>query len=146
MPLGHRTYLAAKAKGDSSMFEKAWCEEIAESHACQDPDGMAKPELVEPKCPLCKAHNLGLAIIPKVFRKPIEHDDEVNTLPETGIAKSDLKDTKWAPAAVLYVNHERNTGSPTGRETYGDGASIVVRERESRLHGEGRQVKWMERI
>ena len=82
MPLGHRTYLAVKAKGNSSMFEKVWCEEIAESHACQDPDGMAKPELAEPKCPLCKAHNLGLAIIPKVFRKPIEHYDEVNTLPD----------------------------------------------------------------
>lgn len=31
-------------------------------------------------------------------------------------------------------------GSPTGRESYGDGVPIVVRERESRLHGEGEQV------
>jgi hypothetical protein len=27
-----------------------------------------------------------------------------------------------------------------GREPYGNGASVVVRGRESRLHGEGRQV------
>jgi hypothetical protein len=30
-------------------------------------------------------------------------------------------------------------GSPKGRETYGDGAAIVVGGRESRPHGEGRQ-------
>lgn len=33
-----------------------------------------------------------------------------------------------------------NMGSPTGREPYGDGALVVVRGRESRLHGEGGQV------
>jgi len=30
---------------------------------------------------------------------------------------------------------EQSTGLPKGRESYGDGASIVVRGRESRLHG-----------
>jgi len=34
-------------------------------------------------------------------------------------------------------------GSPTGREPYGDGVPIVVRGRESRLHGEGEQVSKM---
>jgi len=33
-----------------------------------------------------------------------------------------------------------DTGSPTGREAYGDGAVVVVRGRESRPHGEGPQV------
>jgi hypothetical protein len=33
-----------------------------------------------------------------------------------------------------------NMGSPTGREPHGDGALVVVRGRESRLHGEGGQV------
>ena len=33
-----------------------------------------------------------------------------------------------------------DTGSPTGREAYGDGAAVVVRGRESRPHGEGPQV------
>jgi hypothetical protein len=31
-------------------------------------------------------------------------------------------------------------GSPKGREFYGDGVLVVVRGRESRLHGEGEQV------
>ena len=35
------------------------------------------------------------------------------------------------------VQFVRNSGSPTGRESYGDGAPIVVSGRESLLHGEG---------
>ena len=46
---------------------------------------------------------------------------------------------------ILYVKHARNTGSPTDRETYGDGASTVLRGRESRPHDEGRRVRWNER-
>src|SRR5262249_30526064 len=34
----------------------------------------------------------------------------------------------------------RNSGSPTGREPQGDGAPVVVRDRESRSPGEGGQV------
>src|SRR5215831_9083167 len=38
------------------------------------------------------------------------------------------------------VQHQRNAGSPTGRESHGDGVSVVVGGRESRPQGEGRQV------
>ncbi len=38
------------------------------------------------------------------------------------------------------VRFVRNSGSPTGRESYGDGDLVVVRGRESLLHGEGGQV------
>jgi len=42
---------------------------------------------------------------------------------------------------VTYVALERlasvNMGSPTGRESYGDGTPVVVGGRESRPHGEG---------
>ena len=38
------------------------------------------------------------------------------------------------------VQSQRNAGSPKGREPYGDGVPIVVRDRESRLHGEVEQV------
>jgi len=63
-----------------------------------------------------------------------------NTLHGDMVAISNLKDTNWTPIADLNVNQERNAGSPTGREPYGDGAPIVVRGRESRPHGEGGQV------
>src|SRR5215475_2943256 len=39
-----------------------------------------------------------------------------------------------------YVQHRRNAGWPNGREPQGHGVSVVVRGRESRPHGEGRQV------
>ena len=59
---------------------------------------------------------------------------------------------RWADANEASQRAERsayvtlhqlmleNMGSPTGREPYGDGALVVVRGRESRLHGEGGQV------
>jgi hypothetical protein len=52
IPLGHRTYLAAKAKGESSMFGKAGYSETTKLYARRGPDGMAKARLLEPKCPL----------------------------------------------------------------------------------------------
>src|SRR2546428_7204849 len=45
-----------------------------------------------------------------------------------------------APTSRSYVYRSGNAGSPMGRESYGDGVSIVVSGRESRLQGEGRQV------
>ena len=41
---------------------------------------------------------------------------------------------------ALLQRMSENMGSPTGREPYGDGALVVVRGRENRLHGEGGQV------
>lgn len=42
-----------------------------------------------------------------------------------------------------YVHYHKNTGLPKGREPYGNGVPIVVRGRESLLHGEGGQVTWI---
>lgn len=42
--------------------------------------------------------------------------------------------------AVYHVQHARNSGSPTGGDSYGDRASIVVSEWESHLHGKGKQT------
>ena len=55
--LGHRTYLEAKAEGESSMSGKAGCAETIEAYAGRGPDGMVKPKLVEPQCPSCKRLN-----------------------------------------------------------------------------------------
>jgi group II intron reverse transcriptase/maturase len=50
--------------------------------------------------------------------------------------QGDERDTYVA----LDVQLRESAGLPTGREPYGNGVSIVVRGRESRPHGEGRQV------
>ena len=51
-----------------------------------------------------------------------------------------LKEANEEPKRTYHVQLARNSGSPTGRESYGDGDPIVVRGRESRPHGEGGQV------
>jgi hypothetical protein len=51
---------------------------------------------------------------------------------------------KCVSKTVYDVQHARNSGSPTSREAYGDGAFVVLSERESRLHGEGKQTGQME--
>ena len=49
MPLGRRTNLDAKTKGEKSMSEKAGCIETIEMQARRDPDGMVKARLPEPQ-------------------------------------------------------------------------------------------------
>src|SRR5438128_12407820 len=51
-----------------------------------------------------------------------------------------IEGSNGAPTSRSYVYRSGNAGSPMGREYYGDGGSIVVSGRESRLQGEGRQV------
>ncbi len=51
-----------------------------------------------------------------------------------------IEGSNGAPTSRSYVYRSGNAGSPMGRESYGDGVSIVVSGRESRLQGEGRQV------
>jgi hypothetical protein len=52
--LGCRTYLEAKANGESSMSEKAGRGEAVEPPARRGPDGMVKAGLLEPQCPIRK--------------------------------------------------------------------------------------------
>ena len=52
-----------------------------------------------------------------------------------------IQGDEWdAYVALETFNIKRNAGSPPGRESSGDGVSIVVRGGESPPHGEGRQV------
>jgi hypothetical protein len=48
--------------------------------------------------------------------------------------------TKGHPKLGYNVENIQNAGSPKGCESYGDGATIVVRGRESLPQGEGWQV------
>lgn len=55
-------------------------------------------------------------------------------------AMSPFKGMNGAPTAHYHSHNYRTVGSPTAREGHGDGASVVVRGRKSRPHGEGKQV------
>jgi len=65
----------------------------------------------------------------------------VGTLQGSKRVYNSPKDTKWAPATVLYVNRVRNARMPKRREPQGIGVSVVVSARESLVHGEGRQAE-----
>jgi len=132
------------------MFGKAGYSETTKLYAGRGPDGMVNATLHEPKYPHSKQQGLDTVVdVQELPRHPAEDEgwqgDGLvvaipNTLRGSWVATGNLKDTKWAPTAVLNVTQARNAGSPTGREPYGDGASVVVGARESLVHGEGRQV------
>jgi hypothetical protein len=63
IPLGHRTHLAAKAKGENSMSGKAKDRETINRSVRRDPDGMVNARLREVKCPYCKLHNLEMMVV-----------------------------------------------------------------------------------
>ena len=136
IPLGHRTYLDAKAKGESSMFEKAGRPKTIKGHARRDPDGMVKAKLPEPQWPFCKSTRLDTMVKIQTSQVIISQgsglirgqglDLPTNTLPRDKVGITNLKATNRAPTTVLNVIPARNAGSPKGGDPHGDGAPIVV--------------------
>src|SRR3954471_13725519 len=63
-----------------------------------------------------------------------------NFPPHRTTANEAVQGVKLGTYVTLGRSIRPNTGSPTGREAQGDGVAVVVRERESRPHGEGPQV------
>ena len=141
MTLGPTAYLAAKAKGDRSMPSKRERSEDADDPVPQGPRDTVRTGLFEPQSPAMQAY------IPRhsVFRRG--HRDRATRM-------SSLEpSTRWAMGHHPIQGGERGTyvaldtsstagmwDRPMRREAQGDGAAVVLRGRESRPHGEGRQV------
>ena len=153
IPLGHRTHLATKVQGEISMFGKAGNSEATKRLAGRGPDGMVKARPLEPRCPIWKERRPETVANIRGFQDarwiPGNQNGircpALNTLHGSRATVSSQKDTNRAPRAVLNVTRARNAGSPHRREPHGDGASVIVRGRESRPRGEGRQVDRNER-
>ena len=142
--LGHQTYLKAKAGGDNSMSEKAEGGEAIKLPVRRAPDDKVKAELLEPKYPIRQMHRAGYGGY--TSSSPLDRGSRVSVLETTlrgGRDESASSRVRTGHLNRPIVNYVRNTGSPTGREPYGDGAAVVVRGRESQPHGEGRQVNQM---
>ena len=141
MTLGPTAYLAAKAKGDRSMPSKRERSEDADDPVPQGPRDTVRTGLFEPQPPTMQLY------IPRhsVLRRG--HRDRATRM-------SSLEpSTRWAMGHHPIQGGERGTyvaldtsstagmwDRPTRREAQGDGAAVVLRGRESRPHGEGRQV------
>jgi hypothetical protein len=140
MLLGHRSDRMAKALGDKSMIEKRGTGEHARPVVLQGPRDRVKAGLLEPQTPMMEVHILRHGMLGRCWRdrtvsvSPSEISFRQMTTSEV------VQGVKQGTYVTLGRSIRRNTGSPKGREAYGDGAAVVVRGRESRPHGEGPQV------
>ena len=108
LDLGRRAYLKAKAVGESSMPEKARRREAIKRRVRRGPDGMVKPTLVEPQCPICKETRPGMMV--ETWRYP--NANGAKTLADGGpllgaAARDALRGSKAA-----YSRREDMKGAP----------------------------------
>ena len=143
-PLGHPIHLKAKAGGDKSMSEKREASEDAYEVVLQGPRDMVKATLPEPQSPAVPPapsppQRLG-ALLPGAPRSSVAG----RTLGLAGDRERlDLRGCVGRLRRARYVQHHRNAGWPTGRESQGHGVLVVVGGGESPPRGEGGQVGGM---
>lgn len=139
--MGHQIYLRLKRKGDNSMSGKRMESRSRLALAPQDPGDMVKPGLVKPQNPCCKVEQAGYnGCISGCLFDAAELSQLWQRIPERPGCNEQPQGFERGTYIALLVHHVRKTGSPKGRESYGDGDLIVVRDGESPLHGEGGQV------
>jgi len=138
---GSTAYPEAKAAwGHQHACRAGGVPKACRAAAPRDPRDRVIAALREPQLPAVPArlpdttHDAG----PPAYGA-VSHD--TGKLPAWGAATHEIaqggeRGTLVALARPLFGS----AGSPEGREPYGDGASVVVRGRESRPHGEGGQV------
>ena len=109
--------------------------------APQDPGDTVKPGLVKPQNPCCKAEQTGYnGCISGCLPDAAKFSQLWQRIPGRPGCNEQPQGFERGTYIALLVHHVRKTGSPKGRESYGDGDLIVVRDGESPLHGEGGQV------
>jgi hypothetical protein len=146
MTSGSTAYSRLKDQQDSSMPSKQEPSEDVYDAVLQDPCDKARATLPELQTPARELHLPRLQRLQRGHRytadqlSPSESSGRwaMGNQPIPGTVP--VKGSNGAPTSRSDVCRFGNAGSPTGRESYGDGVSVVVSGRESRLQGEGRQV------
>ena len=138
---GSTAYPAAKAKRDRSMPLKRGRSEDADGRASRDPRDMVKARLLEPESPAMQAY------IPRAQRLRRGRRDRAtqSSSLETSAWRAVSSERTQGDGPGTYVALETSSTEgmwdhPPRREAQGDGAAVVLRGRESRPPGEGRQV------
>ena len=141
-------YLEPKGEGDSSMpLTRRPCSGVG-GGASWDPCDMAKAGLPESQFPVDERSHpsemtpeADVVLCPGLMPWP-RHSSERGTM-----SSEDVEGDEWDAYVTLSRTARTNMGSPTGRESYGDGGPVVVAGvttgqggRESRPQGEGVQV------
>ena len=120
-------------------------DEDVESAVLLNPRDMVRAELPELQVPVMQCHVSRYS----VYRGTIDigrgRRSRLNLRVDGQCSTRARKEPNAAPTSRSDVKHCGNAGSPTGRESYGDGAIVVVRAEESSVHGEGWQVTTRDR-
>jgi hypothetical protein len=138
MFLGHRSYRMAKPFRDKGLIEKRKTGEHARPP--QGPRDRVKAGLLEPQTLGMERHVNDHGMYGRRRRdrtvtvSPFELSSRRTTASEA------VQGVERGTCVTLERSVRLDTGSPTGREAYGDGAAVVVCGRESYPHGEGPQV------
>jgi hypothetical protein len=140
MFLGHRSYRMAKALRDKSLIEKRETGEHARPVVPQGPRDRVKAGLLEPQTPGMEPHIHRHGMYGRCWWDRTVRVAPFELSPRQTTTNEVVQGVERGIYVALGHSIRPNTGSPTGREAYGDGAAVVVRGRESRSHGEGPQV------
>lgn len=133
--LGQPANLAEKSKGNNSMLEKQESAKVCSATRPASPVRMVKPRLVEPKfsevvqvarrsMPDAATSQIAMSYPNAIIRR---HSTRLlNALCDERPPMKGFKRMSWGPKRTRRLTSE-NAGSPKGRETYGDGAPVVVK-------------------
>ena len=148
MFLDRLAYLDGKPEGDRSMPGKRWPSGGVQGGVPRDPRDMAKAGLLEAQSPAVRVRTHRYGVWNRCRVMPGHEPEDSGSLrgAERRLTRA-VKEMSGRPTSRWYVRRRRTTGSPTGRESYGDGVPVVVAGvatrrggRESRPQGEGAQV------
>jgi hypothetical protein len=141
MTPGPTAYPAAKVKGDRSMPSKRERSEDADDPVPQGPRDTVRTELFEPQPPTMQAYISRHSVLRRGHRDRAAKSSSLE--PSTRWAMGHHPIQGGERGTYVALDTSSTTGMwdrPTRREAQGDGAAVVLRGRESRPPGEGRQV------
>jgi len=137
MSLGHRTNLASKGKGDNSMCGKRGMAESVVGHGPARPARHGEGCIALSPIPMRgdrtpEVEHLQPSVAPYRASRKARMTIAVSPVIVVGRAIGSPEPDKGmngTPTSRYDVQRRRTTGSPTGREAFGDGAPIVLRWR-----------------
>jgi hypothetical protein len=122
--LGHQPYRMVKALWDKSMVEKRGAGEHA--RPMQGPRDRVKAELLELQTPVMEMHIHRHGMYGRCCRDQMVQLSPSQLFPWQTTASEVVQGVEQGTYVVLGRSTRTDTGSPKGRELYGDGVVVVV--------------------
>jgi len=141
MTLGPTAYPMVKAKRDSSMPSKRERSEDAYGPVPQGPRDMVRTGLFEPQPPAMQVNIPRHSVLCRGHRDRTAASSPFEPSARWAMGRRPIQGGGRGTYVALDTSSTKGMWDrPPRREAQGDGAAIVLRGRESRPHGEGRQV------